>query len=335
MEKFDVIIVGAGPAGLKAAEILAKNKKKVLVLEKNKKIGPKVCAGGITDKDLEYIPKTLVEKKFNSFCMTYCNNKTMIKYTSYTIDRERLGQYQLNEAKKAGAFVKTGCYVKQIKKNSIVADKEYFYDFLIGADGSNSTVRQFLGLKSEIMGLTIQYQLKDNSKNLEFYYNPKRYGLWYAWVFPHKTHTSIGIGTLLQDKRTKNLRKILDDFANNNKFELKDAKFEAALINSSFNRFGFNNIFLAGDAAGLANPFTGEGIYQALVSGEEIAKKILNPGYECRKLNRIIAKNRKLTKLLLALHKMPMLAGFIYWAGFKLIKYKVVQKKLISVFLEY
>ena len=45
-KKYDVVIIGAGPAGLAAARYLAENKKSVLVLEKNKVIGPKVCGGG-------------------------------------------------------------------------------------------------------------------------------------------------------------------------------------------------------------------------------------------------------------------------------------------------
>ena len=49
---YDVIIVGAGPAGLRCAEILGQSKLSVLLLEKNAKMGQKVCAGGITRKDL-------------------------------------------------------------------------------------------------------------------------------------------------------------------------------------------------------------------------------------------------------------------------------------------
>ena len=47
-DKYDVIIVGAGPAGLSCAEVLAKGGKSVLVLEKNNEVGPKICAGGLT-----------------------------------------------------------------------------------------------------------------------------------------------------------------------------------------------------------------------------------------------------------------------------------------------
>ena len=68
MQKFDIIIVGAGPAGLKCAHTLIKanNKLKVLVLEKNKDIGPKICAGGLTGKDLQSfsIPDKLIEFRF-------------------------------------------------------------------------------------------------------------------------------------------------------------------------------------------------------------------------------------------------------------------------------
>ena len=46
--KFDVVIIGAGPAGLKCAEQLKNSNLSVLVIEKNKIIGPKVCAGGLT-----------------------------------------------------------------------------------------------------------------------------------------------------------------------------------------------------------------------------------------------------------------------------------------------
>ena len=66
VKKYDVIIIGAGPAGLSAAKILAENGKTVLVLEKNKVIGPKVCAGGLTTKDFKLgINKKIADKFFS------------------------------------------------------------------------------------------------------------------------------------------------------------------------------------------------------------------------------------------------------------------------------
>ena len=131
MVNYDVIVVGAGPAGLKAAEVLASNGKKVIVFEKNKVIGPKVCAAGITEKDLKYIPKKLIEREFDSF-FVMSKNKTKIKYKCYTLERKKLGQYQLKKAKKAGAVIKTNCLVKRINRNSVIANnKEYFFLHLI------------------------------------------------------------------------------------------------------------------------------------------------------------------------------------------------------------
>ncbi len=63
MNFFDIIIIGAGPAGLQCAKFLGNSKFQVLLLEKNKEIGPKVCAGGLTFKDIEYLklPESLLD----------------------------------------------------------------------------------------------------------------------------------------------------------------------------------------------------------------------------------------------------------------------------------
>jgi geranylgeranyl reductase len=335
MEKFDVVIVGAGPAGLKAAEILAKNNRKVLVLEKNKVIGPKVCAAGITEKDLTYIPKKLIERTFTSFLMVK-NSKIRVKHKLYIVEREKLGQYQLKQAKKAGAVIKTNCFVKKINKNSVIVNnKEYSFNYLIGADGSSSIVRNYIGLKSKVIALAVQYKLDQPMKDLELHFNPQLFYSWYAWVFPHKNYSYIGTGILTSLKQSKNLRKKLDEFTKQQNLDTKNAEFEAALINADYQGFKFNNTFLVGDAAGLANPFTGEGIYQALVSGEEISKKIINPNYKSNKLKIIISKNKKLIKWLFIFNNSPYLLRMFYWLGFKLMNYKSIQNGFIKLLLDY
>ena len=74
---YDVIIVGAGPAGLRCAEILGKSELSVLLLEKNAKMGQKVCAGGITRKDLAILdlPDNVIEHKVTKTAV-YSRNKS-------------------------------------------------------------------------------------------------------------------------------------------------------------------------------------------------------------------------------------------------------------------
>ncbi len=66
MESFDVVIVGAGPAGLNCANTLSKSNKRILLLEQKEVIGPKVCAGGLSGHDLEYLnlPDKLLDHKY-------------------------------------------------------------------------------------------------------------------------------------------------------------------------------------------------------------------------------------------------------------------------------
>ena len=105
MEKYDVIIVGAGPAGLSCAKQLGNSKLKVLLAEKNSVIGPKVCAGGLTGKSIKTLnlPDELIEFTYNKIHLFNKNNSFYIEDDSnfaYTIDRKVLGQWQLKQLNK-------------------------------------------------------------------------------------------------------------------------------------------------------------------------------------------------------------------------------------------
>jgi geranylgeranyl reductase len=180
MEKFDVIIVGAGPAGLKCAETLGNSSLRVLLLEKNSEIGSKVCAGGLTGKDLAYLdlPDELIEFRYNKIKLhVNCLSTTITTRNdfAFTIDRRELGQWQLQKLKQfSNIEVRTNARVSEILSDAVIVDgRPISYSFLVGADGSNSLVKRFLGFPSRNRGIGIQYIIPtEKYRDLEFFFVP-------------------------------------------------------------------------------------------------------------------------------------------------------------------
>ena len=293
MKDFEIVIVGAGPAGLRAAKVLTEEGKKVIVLEKNSVLGQKVCAGGISPKIFERIPlpEDLIERKFNSIIYHSPWQKVKIKSNEIllvTISRENLGKFLAKEAQKAGATIFLNSKVKEIKENRVTLEngKIFSFDYLIGADGANSLVRKYLKLPSKLL-LTFQYTLPQYFQNLECFYDPKLFGIGYAWIFPHKNLTKIGCGDILKFQIAKELLSNFHLWLKKLKIDISGAKLESGVINYDYRGYQFGKIFLVGEAAGFLSGFSGGGIYQALISGEEIAKKILNKNYK-PKINSIL-----------------------------------------------
>lgn len=301
-----MIIVGAGPAGLNCAQKLGENGKKVLLLEKNAVIGPKVCAGGITLNTLEYlnVPEELLGGKFDEVIIATPRQKQAMKSDKpilYTIDRKDLGQWQLQQLKKTKAIIRNKAYVTEIGKEFVVVNKseKIGFKYLVGADGSASIVRRFLGIKTKDLLMSFQYNIPgENCKKLEMHFNAELFSLGYAWIFPQKGYISIGCGCVPAYLGAKNLRENFKKWLEISKIDVSREKIEASPISFDYQGYKFGNIFLAGDAAGLASGLTGGGIYQALISGEEIAKTILDPCYISCKMEEII-KRKKIHKRVL------------------------------------
>jgi len=335
MEKYNVVIIGAGPAGLKAAEVLASTGKKVVVFEKNKVIGPKVCAGGLTNKDLGFIDKSLIERSFNSFRVSHKNKSITLtdkKPFVYTINRKNLGLWQLKQAKKAGAEIKTNIQIKKIKNNSVIINnKEVKFGYLIGADGSNSIVRKYLGLRTNKIVITLQYTIKKKFDNVEAFYDRSKFGLGYVWIFPHKNYAKVGCGTHTKSIKMDKLRGNFHLWLKEKNISFSSAKLESAVINYGYEGYKFGNIFLVGDAAGFASELTGEGIYHAISSGVDVAKKIIDPNYKCKSIQRIL-RMKKRDRKLLNLMSNKIWVRITYIIALVLIKNKIIRKKLISNF---
>lgn len=338
---YDVIIIGAGPAGLNCAYHLQKSPKRVLLIEKNNTIGPKVCAGGLTQKDLDYLnlPANIIGRSFPEITYRAQFISTVIKMDNpfiYTIDRIALARWQLAKINSRQIDVLTGMEVTKIFSDHIQTKSgtKYFYKYLVGSDGSASIVRRYLKLKTEYLGIGMQYIMPAGTHDkFELHYNPKFFQSWYAWIFPHKNFVSIGTGGDSKQVPANKMHENLKKWMTMNNFDFTKGTFEAAPINNDYRGYKFNNIFLAGDAAGLASEFNGEGIYQALISGEEIARTILNPKYRPDKLKQILSAKRGHAKVLKILNQAaifrPLLLELI-GLGFKS---KFLTKKAFSYIL--
>jgi len=304
MKKFHTVIVGGGPGGLACATFLARQGKEVLVLERNSAIGPKVCAGGIpaAAQGLGF-PETLWERSFTRQHINSNWQHTIIqddKPIVRTVDRGRLGRWMTERAVAAGVSIVINTLVLKIGEDRVQTrgGEEFGYDFLVGADGSSSLVRRQLGIPTEKMGVGINYQIAGDFPEMQWHLNTDLFGNGYAWIFPHQDTASIGVYARRSSSKPGTLLDSLHQWAARHGHELKSRQPQAALINFDFRGWRFNNRFLIGDAAGLASGLTGEGIYSAIVSGEEAARTILDGGYESKKMAQLIKKHRQHAHLL-------------------------------------
>ncbi len=318
MEKRQIVIIGAGPAGLMAATEAARLGRDVLVLEKNEDFGQKVCAEAVTSKILDKFPFVFhsIEKSFNDMKLAYYGKTTYFRRPApliHTINRQTLSEIQLDQAKKAGAEIRLGVQVTEIGQNYLITKSgdRIKFEQLIGADGNKSIVRKFLKIPIKLCGPGIHYQFPQKYDELEIHLNTKKWGYHYAWVFPHNNYTSVGTGYPIYEKAkpfVDNLNQLCEKLG----FDYKNAKLKADLINADFRGYQFGNIYLAGEASGLISSLTGEGIYNALIMGQEIPRQIVSGKKESALVQARLRKKYKHEKLIRLYYKYPSLISLLY-----------------------
>jgi geranylgeranyl reductase len=340
MEHYDVIIIGAGPAGLKCAEILGGSELKVLLLEKNEIIGPKVCAGLMTSDGIKYLDQDVGANQFKECIVHSIFGKTKVDLTDYpvyTINREKLGQRQLKKLERMNNItIRTKTFVNKIGEDYVLADnREIKFKYLVGADGSSSITRRHLGLKTNklFVGVGIHYIIPTKKyKEIELFFDTRLFKTWYAWIAPHDNYASIGAGCDLKILSGKKLTANFHKWLKRNNIDVSNRKYEAGSLNYDYQGIHFGNKFLIGDAAGLIYGFTGEGIYPALVSGKEVAKKIIDNNYKLS-LENILRKKREqdfIAGIFMKMGSFRMISHeLIVWS----LKYKILRDRVIKIFL--
>ena len=304
--KCDVLIIGAGPAGSSLASYLSDDGIECILIDKKKRIDtPLRCAEYVPAAIGRLFDGPISGINCNTVSMdTYIDYKyaNTIPSPGFMLDRpvflkSLVDGFRENGGKfmpetKAVSFDGGYGMVSTViqgpgRERSIIRS-----EIVVGADGPNSIIGKHIGstVPGYILGLgeNIPVEAKDKEKTLIFF-SPEIEG-GYGWLFPKEGSTNLGIGCQFAvDKKNINtaLKKIYMDFKKKvflmDFFDLSgsmarlsppvEASFTAGLIPASgmLDKTVSGSFILAGDAAGLTNPITGAGIYNAVYSAKIIS----------------------------------------------------------------
>lgn len=293
----DVIIAGAGPSGSIAAYELASKGISVLILEKEIFPRYKVCGGGLTHKIINEIPfdiSEVIESTIHSIRFSHDLKDVFLRSSQlpvmYCTMRDKLDVFLLRKATGAGAGIRFGEKCIKVEQDRsfvrIITNRgSYQSRLLIGADGASGIVARSADLRRNIIqGLAWEAEIEAVPAILEKYSQTVflDWGTFpggYGWIFPKKDHFSVGVGgpaVLSKWMKTYFERFIgssgIIGVSNDQSDEVKKA---SVLLNSwpipvKIKKDKFHNglIMVTGDAGGLTDSLTGEGIYYAVRSGK-------------------------------------------------------------------
>jgi flavin-dependent dehydrogenase len=330
METVEHLIVGAGPAGLRAGQVLAEAGREVLVVEKHAEIGPKTCAGGLTAKTVALLralglPPQAGLARVGQVAfgpggpVALDSELTMV----VTLARRELGGYQVGWARAAGAEVRPSCVARELDlsaRTAMVKGTRIGWRHLIGADGADSAVRRALGLPRPRACFAAEYNIPGvRLEPLRVECDSALEG-GYFWVFPHDDYTSIGAVAWKHAVRPAALRAYVDARLAGLGLSDHGEPFEGATLEVEYRGLHFGDVHLVGDAAGVPSALTAEGIYAALLTGEEVARRLVEPAYRPRRMARWLRIKRRHDRFAALLRRgparalaLPLLNGLSAW----------------------
>ena len=290
-----IAVVGAGPAGTWASILLARRGHSVTLIDPQAP-WEKPCGGGVTTKALATcaVLESEFPKRHIDNIKIYFGDKTSVSVTTQqpiaVVSRRDFGKYLLDEALKSGVtFIKHRInHIDALHDGWRIPlkDSDLIIEFLIGADGATSYVRRTLGtpIAPEDLCMTLGYFIPGNvPATMKIYFIPSFEG--YIWSFPRQNHISYGLITRTEPGWTARAKELLSNYiiAELGPDALENAEFYSAPVpclaprSWQKNEISGERWALIGDAAGLSDPITGEGIYSALRSAEILANTIGAP----------------------------------------------------------
>ena len=294
---YDAVIVGGGPAGATAAENLARLGYQVLLADREGRIKP--CGGAIPPRLIrDYaIPDHLIVARVKGAQIIAPSSKRVdmpIENDGFVgmVDRESFDPWLRERAAEKGADRLTGTFeaYQRDKTMSVLTFASGSHGrvtircrYVIGADGANSTVARLAVPRAGKPKYVFAYHEIVKAPETGAHYHPERCDVYYqgrfspdfyAWIFPHGDKMSIGTGTA---HKGFSLREAIGDLRSVLGFDgCQTIRREGAPIPLKPLKRWDNGIdvVLAGDAAGVVAPASGEGIYYAMLCGEIVARSV-------------------------------------------------------------
>lgn len=324
----DVVIIGGGPAGITAGVVLQRKGYKTCIIDNQTFPREKLCAGVLTTKAvnlLQHVYKginmDLLGIKYIDKVMMFYKKKIIGKFTIKNkygvVSRLNFDNELLKYYKDVGGLVLDGEKSYQIiydeNKVKLSNGKEIAYHCLIGADGINSRVRTYVQRKWKTSILCFEKFILNDLKEdtIKIYFGEMLGG--YSWRIPGKDRVRVGLGEFYVRGMKRDVKKYANYFGTQG-VDSQEKNIGAFVSSGYFiKRPVKNNVILAGDAAGMVDAMTGEGIFFAMESGKQAAlaisdfleKGIPLSGY-IRRIRKIHIKMREQSKY----NKLLYIPGF-------------------------
>ena len=290
--KYDVIVVGSGPSGASAAYYLSTAGKSVLVLEKESLPRYKTCGGGLSIRFLEeqfpFSFDSVLSTDVKAMSYEYGNYSITIPIQEGVVGMVMRDQFDAHILANSRADVQQGCAVQKVVEtvDGVIVEtrdgQRYEGSYLIGADGANSVTAHSLGLRKKrklAAAIEVEAQVPESiwrryARRPVFIFGEVRLG--YLWIFPKSDHLSVGIAALRpkRGKLQETLTRVMERYG----IHLDGLPLHGHPIPIYWGRerIATRRVMLVGDAAGLADPLSGEGIRYAIKSGHLASQAILS-----------------------------------------------------------
>jgi len=288
--RYDVIVVGAGPAGSTTAYRLARAGARVCLVDRARFPRDKPCGGGLTIRAVRELPFSIdpvVEDRVDTLELGLRYTRRWSGRADVPLvlmtQRRRLDAFFAKQAAAAGADFRDGVKVTGVDPDGAVTagGERLEADVVVGADGANGITARSLGLPAHEHGVALEGNVGYAHVSRERFGGRAVVELGavpggYAWVFPKGDHVNVGVGGWQSEgpRLRERLHELCAAFEID-EADVRDLRGHRLPMRGASRRPVERRVLLVGDAAGLVDPLSGDGMYEAFVSGRLAAETTL------------------------------------------------------------